>query len=116
MLDFGEFKVPAILDSGNDAAIILPTAYKDKLALDAAPRAVGFAVSAAGRQPILKARLAGSVRIGGVTVVKPPVYFMEGGRPNIGLPILRRIKVVYDHTGSQSWITSTTTIELPPSG
>ena len=110
MLDFGGLKVAAILDSGNDMPIILPMAFRDRLALDAVPKPVGFAVSAAGRQPILMARLAGPVRIGGVTVVKPKVYFMAGGRPNIGLPILRRITVVYDHDGSRSWITSAVTI------
>lgn len=102
VLDFGSLKVPAILDSGNDAPIILPTGFKDKLALEAPPQPVGYAVSAGGRQPILMARLLGSVRIGGVTVIKPKIYFMTGGRPNIGLPVLRRIKVVYDHGGSRS--------------
>ena len=110
VLDFGGLKVPAILDSGNDAPIILPAAFKDRLALESAPKPVGFAVSAGGRQPIMMARLAGSVRIGGVTVVKPKVYFMEGGRPNIGLPILRRITVVYDHGGARSWIVSQGTV------
>ena len=111
-LEFDGLAVPAILDTGNDVAIILPLAYKDKLALDAPPRVVGSAVSAAGSQPILMARLAGSVRIGGVTLVRPPIHFMAGGRPNIGLPVLRRITVVYDHGRSRSWITSTATLEL----
>lgn len=112
VLDFGALKVPAILDSGNNSPIILPTSFKDKLALDATPTAVGYAVSAAGHQPILMARLTGSLRIGDVIVVKPQIYFMDGGRPNIGLPVLRRITVVYDHGGSRSWITSGGTIEL----
>jgi hypothetical protein len=37
---------------------------------------------------------------------QPEIHFMEGGRPNIGLPILRRISVIYDHSGSRSWIVS----------
>ena len=112
VLDFGGLAVPAILDTGNDSAIILPTAYKDKLLLEAPPVVVGHAVSAAGKQPILQARLAGKVQIGNVTLVKPRIMFMDGGRPNVGLPVLRRIKVVYDHSGSRSWIVSPpTTIE-----
>jgi hypothetical protein len=111
-LEFDGLSVPAILDTGNDVAIILPLAYKDKLTLETPPRAVGSAVSAAGSQPILMARLAGSVRIGGVTLVRPPIHFMAGGRPNIGLPVLRQITVVYDHSGSRSWITSTATLKL----
>ena len=105
-LDFGKLKVPAILDSGNDVAIILPLSYADKLDLQAAPVQIGFAVSAAGRQPILKARLKGSVSIGPATLEQPEIHFMEGGRPNIGLPVLRRLSVVYDHSGSRSWIVS----------
>jgi Aspartyl protease len=103
-LDFGKLKVPAILDSGNDVPIILPLSYADKLDLQAPPVPIGFAVSAAGRQPILKARLKGSLRIANVTLEQPEIRFMAGGRPNIGLPILRRLSVVYDHSGSRSWI------------
>lgn len=103
-LDFGKLKVPAILDSGNDSSIILPLSYVNKLDLQAAPVQIGFAVSAAGRQPILVARLKGSVRIGPATLEQPEIHFMEGGRPNIGLPVLRRLSVVYDHSGSRSWI------------
>lgn len=106
-LDFGGLKVAAILDSGNDGPIILPMAYKDKLALQAQPVRIGFAVSAAGRQPIFAARLKGVVRIASATLVQPQIYFMEGGRPNIGLPILRKLSVVYDHSGSRSWILTT---------
>lgn len=112
ILDFGTVKIPAILDSGNDAPIILPSAYKTKLTLEDQPVVIGYAVSAAGRQPISKARLAGSVRIAGVTLNKPEVYFMDGGRPNIGLPVLRRIKVTYDHSSARSWIASDTTIDM----
>lgn len=111
-LDFGMVKVSAILDSGNDAPIILPSKYQTKLALQGQPVVAGYAVSAAGRQPITKATLAGSVRIGGVTLQNPEVYFMDGGRPNIGLPVLRRIKVIYDHGGKRSWVASVGTIEM----
>ncbi len=112
VLDFGGLKVPAILDSGNDVAIILPLSYAGKLDLQAPPVAIGFAVSAAGRQPILKARLKGTVRIAAVTLEQPEIRFMEGGRPNIGLPILRRLSVIYDHSGSQSWIVSKAPITI----
>ncbi len=116
VLDFGSIKIPAILDSGNDAPIILPSTYRSKLALEGQPVVIGYAVSAAGRQPISKARLAGSVRIAGVTLTRPEIYFMDGGRPNIGLPVLRRIKVTYDHGSAQSWIGSDTMIDMsqPP--
>ncbi len=110
-LNFGGLEVPAILDSGNDMAIILPLSYVDKLDLESDPVPSGYAVSAAGRQPILEARLKGCVTIGGTTVIRPQINFMAGGRPNIGLPILRRMKVVYDYGDSRSWIVSEGTIE-----
>lgn len=104
VLDFGGIKVTAILDSGNDSPIILPMIYKDTLSLEAAPVQIGFAVSAAGRQPIYRAWLRGGVRVAGVKLDRPEVYFMEGSRPNIGLPILRQLKVVFDPAGSRDWV------------
>ncbi|MET0245403.1 MAG: retropepsin-like aspartic protease [Sphingomonas sp.] len=110
ILEFDGLSVPAILDTGNDSSIILPLSFKDRLKLDQPPRLYGYAVSAAGRQPIYVARLVGTVRIEGVAIENPEIRFMEGGRPNIGLPVLRRITVVYDHGGSRSWILSKGTI------
>jgi hypothetical protein len=89
-----------------------PSTYKAKLAIEAQPMVVGYAVSAAGRQPISRARLKGSVRIAGVTLTNLDIYPMDGGRPNIGLPVLRRIKVTYDHGNARSWIGSDATIDM----
>ncbi|KAF1055468.1 MAG: hypothetical protein GAK43_00263 [Stenotrophomonas maltophilia] len=103
-LQFDGLTLRAILDTGSDSPIILPTEYKDRLVLDAPPTLVGYAVSAAGKQPIHAARLKGSVRVGPVAVERPKVYFMDGGRPNVGLPILRQLRVVYEASGRRSWI------------
>jgi Aspartyl protease len=103
-LDFGDLKIMAILDSGNDRAIILPMSYKDKLALDGAPVQIGFNISAAGKQPIYRAHLKGSVKIADAVLDQPEILFMEGGRPNIGLPILRKFTVVFDPTEYRDWI------------
>jgi hypothetical protein len=59
-----------------------------------------------------KGRLVMSVRIAGATLNRPEVYFMNGGRPNNGLPVLRRIKVTYDHGSARSWVASDTTIDM----
>jgi hypothetical protein len=56
--------------------------------------------------------LKGSVRIAGVTLTNLEIYFMDGGRPNIGLPVLRRIKVTYDHGNARSWTRSDATIDM----
>ena len=106
-VDFDGLEVTAILDTGNDVPIILPMTYIDKLVLQAPPVRIGFAVSAAGRQPLFSARLKGVMHIGPVTLAQPEIRFMEGGRPNIGLPILRKLSVVYDYSKSQSWILPT---------
>ncbi|QTD56978.1 retropepsin-like aspartic protease [Parasphingorhabdus cellanae] len=99
--------ITATLDSGNNVALRLPMGYKDKLDLQAPPVPAGIAVSAAGSQPTFKARLKGSLQIGSFTFDQPEVQFMEGGHPNVGLPILRKLSIIYDHSGSRSWI-------LPP--
>jgi hypothetical protein len=78
--------------------------YKDKLPLVGVPVQIGFAVSAAGKRAIYQARLKGSVRLGDVKLDQPEIRFMEGGRPNIGLPILRTLTVVFDLAESRDWI------------
>lgn len=104
-LDFGDgLQLQAKLDSGNDAAVILPLQYRERLKLQAEPKKIGYAVSAGGRQPIFSARLTGNVSIGGLTLEQPELYFMAGGTPNVGLPVLRRLRVIYDHTGQRAWI------------
>lgn len=100
----GKVKITAKLDSGNNAPLLLPNAYIEKLELQAPPVPAGIAVSAAGSQPVLMARLKGSLRIGSATFDQPEIRFIEGGHPNVGLPILRTLSVVYDHGGSRSWI------------
>lgn len=104
VLDFGALRLPAKLDSGNDSALILPMRYKDQVALQAEPVRIGYAISAAGRQPIFSARLQGSLCVGPLRLEHPEVRFMEGGTANIGLGILRRLRVVYDDTGKRAWI------------
>jgi hypothetical protein len=104
VLDFGALQVPAILDTGNTSSIILPLAYKDRIALQSAPVQVGFAVSSAQKLPVYRARLQGSVRIGEATLDQPEIYFMETKAPNIGFPIIRRLSVVFDPSGQRDWV------------
>jgi hypothetical protein len=105
-LEVGDLKMTALLDSGNDASIILPMEYVKKLSLVAAPVPIGYAVSAAGKQPILSAHLKGDLKIGGATVDGPEIRFMAGGTPNVGLPILRKLTVVMDPSEGRDWVFS----------
>lgn len=106
ILEIGDLKITAILDSGNDSSIILPMEYVKELSLVAAPVPIGYAVSAAGKQPILSAHLKGAVKIGSVTLDGPEIRFMAGGTPNVGLPILRELTVVMDPTEGRDWVLS----------
>jgi len=106
ILEIGNLKITALLDSGNDSSIILPMEYVKKLSLAAAPVEIGYTTSAAGKQPILGAHLKGSVKIGSVTLAGPEIRFLAGGTPNVGLPILRQLTVVMDPTEGRDWVLS----------
>ncbi len=103
-LDFGGIKVQAILDSGNNVPIILPMSYTDKIPLATPLKKAGYAVSAAGKQAIFSAQLKDAVMIGGFKLDHSEVFFMEGGRPNIGLPVLRQLSVVFDPSNKVDWV------------
>lgn len=106
-IEIRALKISAILDTGNDLSIILPLEYVTKLPLENAPERIGYAYSAAGKQPILGARLNGTMKIGVATFAHPELHFMRGGRPNIGFPILRTLTVIMDPTGHRDWVLST---------
>jgi hypothetical protein len=115
----GDEKIAAILDTGNDSSIILPEEYSKKLPLESAPKRVGYAFSAAGKQPILSARLKGTMRMGTTILDHPEIHFMKGGKPNIGFPILRTLTLVMDPTGRRDWIlpaTATQNVCVAPLG
>jgi predicted aspartyl protease len=86
-LDFGTQKVIAELDTGNNAELLLPLSLAKTLSLEAAPTQAGWATSAAGRQPVYRAKLNGQIKIGPLTLDHPMLKFIEGGRPNAGLPL-----------------------------
>ena len=104
VVECGDLKITAILDSGNNSSLILPMEYVSKLSLDAPPKQIGYAVSAAGKQPIYSAHLKGSLKIGEARLEQPEVRFMEGGRPNVGLPLLRQLIVVLDPDQKRTWV------------
>ena len=104
LLEIGALRIAAILDSGNDASIILPMDFVDKLELVTAPVNIGYAVSAAGKQPILSAYLKGTLKIGDAVIDHPEIRFMAGGRPNVGFPILRKLTVVMDPSEGRDWV------------
>jgi len=99
----------AKLDTGNDSALLLPTSLLKSLKMKAPPEVIGYATSAAGQQPVLEGQIDGDVQIGDVHLASPRVRFIEGGTPNVGLPIIQQMQITLDPDHGLSWI------ESPPS-
>jgi predicted aspartyl protease len=103
-IELGDQSIPAILDTGNTSDFLLPLSLARDLPLEAAPVVIGHASSAAGTQDVYEARITRNITIGGVVIVRPRVRFIEGGRPNIGMPVLRRLKLMFDPVGGRTWV------------
>jgi len=103
-LEIGALKIPAILDTGNDSAIILPTEYIHQIPLESAPARIGTVYTAAGKQDLFGARLNGTMTLGSVKFEHPEIHFSNDGKPNIGLPILRKLTILMDPSGHRVWI------------
>jgi hypothetical protein len=109
IMDFGNMQIAAELDTGNNEAILVPLSLANRLALESPLEKVGDATSAAGRQPLYRARLKGALKIGPLTLDRPNLLFIEGGQPNVGLPIARQLVVVFDPSEKRSWLISSRT-------
>lgn len=106
IVDFGAIHIAAELDTGNNEAIILPLSLAKALSLEGELKKVGEATSAAGKQPLFGARLKGAVKIGPLILDRPNILFIEGGQPNVGLPIARQLVIVFDPSEKRSWLVS----------
>jgi hypothetical protein len=108
IVDFGTMQIAAELDTGNNMALLLPLSLTNRLSLESPLKKVGDATSAAGNQPLLRARLKGALKIGPLTLDRPYIHFIEGGQPNIGLPVARQLVIVLDPSEKRSWLISST--------
>jgi hypothetical protein len=106
IVDLGALQIAAELDTGNNEAFLFPLSLAKRLSLENALKKVGEATSAAGRQPLFRARLKGALKIGPLTLDRPTILFIEGGQPNVGLPVVRQLVVVFDPSGRRSWLVS----------
>jgi hypothetical protein len=102
----------AIMDSGYTAPFALPLAMVERLPLEAPPQQTGTARSVSGEQPVYRARLRGTVRIGPLTLDNPEVDFF-GNDTIIGLPLLRQMRVVLDPEARRSWVLAPCTAATP---
>ncbi len=106
-IDLGGVRVDALLDTGNDAPMLLPLSLASKLRLAKPLTEVGTATSAAGTQPVYGGRLKGKVRVASVVLESPRLLFIEGGGTNVGLALIRQFRIVLDPTEGRTWV-------LPP--
>src|SRR5215216_4724201 len=94
----GDLEMAADVDSGNQKGeLVLPASYIGKVALEKDPVVVGRGRTASNEFEIKQAPLKGAVRIGGQTVERPLVDFVEGfPTANLGHAFLRRFAVTID--------------------
>lgn len=93
----------ALLDTGNDVPLTLPMAMAERLPLKTKLEVAGKTRSAGGSHTAYEAQIDGDVTVGPVTLKSPIVVFTEDSMPNVGLPVLMQLKLVFDHTGQRSW-------------
>jgi hypothetical protein len=96
--------IPAILDTGNTSDFLLPLSLAKDLPLETEPVVIGHATSAAGVQDVYEARLGEDITVGGIVIHRPKIRFIEGGRPNIGMPVLRQLKLMFDPVQGRTWV------------
>lgn len=44
------------------------------------------------------------ITVAGVVFHRPKIRFIEGGRPNIGMPVLRQLKLMFDPVQRRTWV------------
>lgn len=96
--------IPAILDTGNTSDFLLPLSLAKGLPLESELAVIGYATSAAGVQDVYEARLGEDITVAGVVFHRPKIRFIEGGRPNIGMPVLRQLKLMFDPVERRTWV------------
>ena len=94
----GDLDVDADVDSGNQKGeLVLPASYIGKVSLEKEPVVIGRGRTSFNEFEIKQAPLKGAVRIGGQTVERPLVDFVEGfPQGNLGHVFLRRFAVTID--------------------
>ena len=96
----------AHIDTGSNGELSFPAELAGRLPLDGPPRAVGRARLANGAErELMGARIQGQVRVGPVLLDSPRVVFMDGlPRVNIGMGVLRNLRIVIDPAERRSWL------------
>ena len=105
-VEIGDRRFEAHIDTGSNGELTFPAEYAAQLPLDGPLRPVGRARLATGAErELMGARIQGQVRVGPVLLENPRIVFMEGlPRVNIGMGVLRNLKIVLDPAERRSWL------------
>jgi hypothetical protein len=104
-IGWGDRTIRAYLDSGNNNALSFPLEMAGEFKLKAPPQPAGRARSSAGEQQIYRATLDGELVIGPLRLTDPVLTFTPHAKhPNIGAPLLARLKLVFDPAERRTWI------------
>jgi hypothetical protein len=95
--------LPAHFDTGANGALSLPIALMDKVPLMEKARVVGRFKSIDTEGEVYGGRIRGTIRIGPITLDNQEVTFL-GDLANIGLPIIRQVKLVLDPAQKRNWV------------
>ena len=94
--------LPAELDSGYNAPLSLPVSMLGKVKLAAPATIVGRFHSINSDGDVMGGRIEGQVKVGPITLDSPDVVFL-GDVANVGLPVIRRGRLLLDSANHRSW-------------
>lgn len=104
-IDVAGVQLSAHLDTGSGRGFSLPLEIADKIPLKAPLMPAESVKMAGGERKAFVSRVDGKVRIGPITLVDPPVTFIERFEyANVGFSILKDWTLVLDPERQQSWI------------
>ena len=93
----------ANFDTGFDGAISLPIEMIKTVPLMAAAKIVGRYKTIATEGPVFGGQVRGDIVVGPLTLKNPQVTFI-GDAMNIGLPLMRRLRIMLDPEGKRAWV------------
>jgi len=102
-------KFSAHLDTGSPVTVIFPKRYAEGLPLQGPLEQSGTVRTHWGEQPIYKAKIAGPLHIGPLTLDSPEVRFTDlVQEANVGTQILRQLRITLDPSEHRSWVEKST--------
>ncbi|MGH9870312.1 MAG: aspartyl protease family protein [Candidatus Polarisedimenticolia bacterium] len=96
----------AHLDTGSTGFLSMPLALSKELPLAGGLTEVGRAHSVNREYIVYAAPLAGSFKLGALTVENPTVHFMESFHPNVGTDLLRNLAITIDRKNQRLRVVS----------